>query len=113
LDFLIDWDKGEFVGVEALARIEQQGVQRKLACLALDKALPVFGGEGVFLDERVVGQTTSGNFGYSVGRSLVLCYLPVDLLNETQFVVQSFDQKSIALPVISAAYDPDRKKILC
>jgi len=31
----------------------------------------------------VVAQTTSGNFGYSVGKSLVLGYLPVDVLEQS------------------------------
>ena len=44
LQFLIDWNKGAFIGAEALARIRQYGVQQKLVCLALDEPLPVFGG---------------------------------------------------------------------
>ncbi len=113
LQFSIDWNKGDFVGAEALEKIKQQGVSQKLACLALNKPLPVFGGEAVFLGDKVVAQTTSGNFGYMVGKSLVLCYLPVDLLDENKFMVQSFDEKSNASLVKGAAYDPERKKMLC
>ncbi|MCP3688110.1 MAG: aminomethyl transferase family protein, partial [Gammaproteobacteria bacterium] len=113
LQFLIDWQKGDFVGAEALDKIRQQGVSRQLTCLALEKPLPVFGGEAVFLGNRVVAQTTSGNFGYTVGKSLVLCYLPVDLPDGSEFLVQSFDNKSTAALVKGAAYDPARKKMLC
>ena len=113
LQFLIDWDKGDFVGSRALNKIKEEGIQQKLVCLALDKPLAVFGGEAVFLGDRVVAQTTSGNFGYTVGKSLVLCYLPVDVLDETEFVVQSFDEKSTATVVKGAAFDLGREKILC
>ncbi|MCP4390040.1 MAG: FAD-dependent oxidoreductase, partial [Gammaproteobacteria bacterium] len=46
--FLIDWDKGDFVGAEALASVREQGVGQKLVCLALDTPLTVFGGEAIF-----------------------------------------------------------------
>ncbi len=113
LQFLIDWHKGDFIGAEALARIRQAGVQKKLVCLTLDKPLPVFGGEAVFCDGRVVAQTTSGNFGYSVGKSLVLAYLPVDLLEQKGFVIEAFGERSPASIVPGAAYDPKRERILC
>ncbi len=112
LQFLIDWDKGDFVGAEALARIRQEGVQRKLVCLALDNPLPVFGGEAIFCDGKVVAQTTSGNFGYSVGKSLVLGYLPVDVLDQNDFMVEAFGEHSPASIIPGAAYDSKREKIL-
>ena len=113
LQFLIDWDKGDFVGSEALAKIKQEGVQQKLVCLALDNPLPVFGGEAIFCGDKVVAQTTSGNFGYSTGKSLVLGYLPVDLLDQSNFTVEAFGERSPALIVKGALYDPKREKILC
>ncbi|MCZ6668648.1 MAG: FAD-dependent oxidoreductase [Gammaproteobacteria bacterium] len=113
LQFLIDWNKGDFVGAEALARIRQEGVQQKLVCLALDNPLPVFGGEAIFSGDRVVAQTTSGNFGYSTGKSLVLGYLPVDILDQSEFMVEAFGERSSASIVKGAIYDPKREKILC
>ena len=112
LEFLIDWNKGDFIGVDALARIKREGVARKLVCLALDQPLQVFGGEAIFCDGEVVAQTTSGNFGYSVGNSLVLGYLPVELLERDDFMVEAFGERSPASIVKGAAYDPKRDKIL-
>jgi sarcosine dehydrogenase len=113
LQFLIDWDKGDFMGADALRAIKEQGVQKKLVCLALDDPLPVFGGEAVFADGRPIAQTTSGNFGYSIGKSLVLAYLPVELLQQGDFTIESFGQHSPATLINGAAYDPKRQKILC
>jgi len=112
LEFLIDWNKGDFIGAQALARIKREGVQRKLVCLALDKPLPVFGGEAIFCDGEVVAQTTSGNFGYSVGNSLVLGYLLVEALERNDFMIEAFGERSPASIVKGAAYDPKREKIL-
>ncbi len=113
LQFLINWDKGDFIGRDALVKIKTEGVQRKLICLALDDPLHVYGGEAIVADGKVVAQSTSGNFGYSVGKSLVLGYLPVNVLTAESFEVNAFGKSSTATLLKSAAYDPDRKKILC
>ena len=113
LQFLIDWDKGDFMGARALDVIRQKGVQQILACLTLDDPLPVFGGEAVFANGKVVSQTTSGNFGYSIGKSLVLAYLPIEIISQSNFEVEAFGKRSAATLIKGAAYDPGRKKILC
>lgn len=113
LQFLIDWDKGDFVGRAALADIKDRGVRQKLVCLALDDPLPVFGGEAILLDGEPVSQSTSGNFGYSVGKSLVLGYLSVGQLNQTRFEIESLGKRSAATIIDGPAYDPKRTKILC
>lgn len=113
LGFLIDWNKGNFQGRAALAQMREDGVTRRLSCLLLDDPLPVFGGEAIMVNGRPVARTTSGNFGYTLGKSLVLGYLPVDLDNETQFEVEAFGQRSVARRIKGAAYDPKRAKILC
>ena len=113
LQFLIDWNKGDFIGAGALARIREKGVERKIVCLALADPISVFGGEAIFSGGNAVAQTTSGNFGYSVGASLVLGYIPVDLAGQQEFEVGAFGQRSQALPTNGAAYDPNRHKILC
>jgi glycine cleavage system aminomethyltransferase T/glycine/D-amino acid oxidase-like deaminating enzyme len=94
LQFLIDWDKGEFVGRAALAKVRAQGVTRRMCCLALDDALPVFGGEAILAGGKVIGQTTSGNFGHTVGKSLVLGYLSVGAWQRDDLAVNAFGEIS-------------------
>jgi len=114
LQFLIDWNKGDFLGREALAAIREQGVSRKLTALLLEDPLPLFGGEAVFHEGKVVAQTTSGNYAWTLGKSIALAYLPVGLdFTQAGISVQSFDQKSFAKIARSAPYDPKRAKILC
>ena len=113
LQFLIDWNKGDFLGAQALARIREEGVRRNLVCLALEDPLPVFGGEAILVDGRAVAQSTSGNFGYAVGKSLVLGYLPVEYLGQNEYAVEAFGKRSSASVIRGAAYDPNREKILC
>jgi len=63
--------------------------------------------------DRLVGRTTSGNHGYTVAKSLVLAYLPVELPSASRFEVEAFGRRTAAAVVTGAAYDPDRRKILC
>ncbi len=114
LSFLIDWKKGEFIGREALARIRDEGVDRKLVSLLLEENLPLFGSEAVYADGKVVAQTTSGNFAYSLGQPIALAYLPTDIDTETAVIeVQSFDRQCRAKVVKGTPYDPQRAKIIC
>ena len=43
-----------------------------------------------------VAQSNDGNFGSSVGKSLVLGYLPVALLGQNEFAVEAFGKRSSA-----------------
>lgn len=113
LGFLIDWNKGDFLGAEALAGIKANGVAQKLACLELEKPLSVFGGEAIFSNGKAIAQSTSGNFGYSVSKSLILGYLPIEYMSQADFEVEAFGQRSKATLIKNCAYDPMRKKILC
>ncbi len=113
LNFLIDWKKGNFLGREALLKIKEEGVSQRMVTLLLDDPLTVYGGEAVFCDGQVIAQTTSGNFAYSVGKSLVLAYLPLELLEKEVFEVQAFGQRSRAKLIKSSAYDPKGEKIRC
>ncbi len=94
LQFLIDWDKGDFLGRSALAKIKAQGVARRMTCLALDDPLPVFGGEAILVGGKVIGQATSGNFGHSVGKSLLLGYLPPGAAQRDDLTVNAFGEIS-------------------
>ncbi|MEH6631001.1 MAG: FAD-dependent oxidoreductase [Halopseudomonas aestusnigri] len=113
LNFLIDWKKGNFLGREALLEIKEEGVSQRMVTLLLDDPLPVFGGEAVYCEGQVVAQTTSGNFAYSLGKSLVLAYLPIELIGKEEFEVQAFDKRSRAKLIKTSAYDPKGEKIKC
>ena len=112
LGFAIDWKKGDFLGAKSLARVKADGPARRLVYLGLEEPLPVFGTEAIFVDGEAVGQTTSGNFGYTVDRSLVLGYVPAEKATANNFEVESFGIRTPAERLTRAAYDPHRSKIL-
>ncbi len=66
---------GGFVGAGAALRTPA----RRLRCLTLaDPRAVALGGEPVRIGGAVVGQVTSGGYGYTVARSIAYAYLPVD-----------------------------------
>ncbi len=88
-------------GAPALARIKEEGIRRKPVYPAPDDPPPVFGGEAILVGGTAVAQATSGNFGYSVE------------VGPVTHSVEAFGNRSSASVIRGAAYDPNRKKILC
>nr|KAF6441201.1 hypothetical protein HJG63_012350 [Rousettus aegyptiacus] len=70
----------DFIGKQALKQIKAKGLKRRLVCLTLatDDADPE-GNESVWHDGKVVGNTTSGSYSYSIQKSLAFAYVPVEL----------------------------------
>jgi glycine cleavage system T protein len=83
LEFVVKLNKGDFIGRDALLRIKDEGVTRKLSCITLDDSTKVVMGKEPILDgTNVLGYVTSANYGYTVGKSIVYGYLPMDYAKE-------------------------------
>jgi 4-methylaminobutanoate oxidase (formaldehyde-forming) len=67
------------------------------------------GGEPVRIDDTVVGQVTSGGYGYTVARSIAYAYLPVTASGPAAVAV---DGDWVAAEVATEAlYDPKGTRI--
>lgn len=104
-------DKGEFIGREALAAIRARGPARRLRILTLDGEANVHGGEAVLHQDRVVGTTTSGNFGHTVGRPVVYAYLPAELADAQGLEVDAFGERYPARRHDAAPWDPKGERL--
>jgi 4-methylaminobutanoate oxidase (formaldehyde-forming) len=112
LDFRVHLKKGEFLGREALVKQKERGINRKLFTLVLDKPLSLYGGEAVRHRGKVVSVTTSGGFGYTVGKSLAYAYLPLEIAAEPAGLeVESFGAVSPATIADGAVYDPKSERL--
>jgi glycine cleavage system aminomethyltransferase T/glycine/D-amino acid oxidase-like deaminating enzyme len=73
-----------FIGKEAVQRIREQGVRRKICTLTVDSGQVVMANETPVLEangngsSRWLGYVHSADYGYSVDCSLALAYLPVE-----------------------------------
>ena len=75
LSWAVSFDKGDFVGCEALLRQRDDGIPRRLWGLRMDDRLIPRPHYGVFRGDEPVGETTSGTFSPTLRRGIGLAYL--------------------------------------
>jgi len=79
LGWIVNFDKGEFVGSEALRAQKESGVTRRLRGIRLlERGFPRHDYE-VRFEGRVVGSVRSGTLSPSLGYGIAMAYLPVEV----------------------------------
>lgn len=113
LGWAVRLNKGDFLGREALLRIEEKGISRKLCCLTFDSPEAMaLGKEPVFADGKCVGYVTSTNFGYSVGKHILYSYLPLEHAQPgTPVEVEYFGVRYPARVAVEPLFDPDMARL--
>ncbi len=74
LGWVVGWDKGEFVGREALAREKTEGVQRRLRGIVTEGRRPPRADQTVLAAGSAVGIITSGNFSPVLQHGIALAF---------------------------------------
>lgn len=75
LEFFVAWQKGDFIGKEALLQQKQAGIPRKLVGLTmLERGIPR-AGYVLEKDGVAIGEVTSGNYAPTLGQNLGLGYV--------------------------------------
>jgi glycine cleavage system T protein len=111
LGFAVAFDKGDFIGREALARIKAEGVRRKLCSFTVDGFAPFHGGEAILLDGKVIGSTASTGYGYTLGKTIALGYLPVEFAAHGAFEIEAFGKTYSATRGPRTLYDPRMERL--
>ena len=76
LGWIVRFDKGEFIGREALVRQREKGVSRKLVGFEMRGRGIGRDGYEVWLDGAAAGWVTSGGPSPTLNKNIGLCYLP-------------------------------------
>ncbi len=81
LERFVKWEKPDFCGKAALQNEKQQGVKKRFVTLTLDNPGPCDAPymSTLWYDCGIVGETTSGGWGYRVDKSIALGMLRSDL----------------------------------
>jgi dimethylglycine dehydrogenase len=80
LERFVKWDKPDFTGKAALLSERQQGVKKRFVTLVVEAGAhdaPYM--STILYEGRIVGETTSGGWGYRVGKSIALGTIRADL----------------------------------
>jgi 4-methylaminobutanoate oxidase (formaldehyde-forming) len=105
--------QADFIGKQALIKQKEQGITQKLCCLVIaDPKTVMVGKEPIYNGEEVVGWTTSGGYGYSVGKSITYAYLPIALAQPgTSLEILFFGKRVKAAVEKEPLWDPKSERI--
>lgn len=114
LDFAVKLDKGDFLGRDALLKQKKEGLKQKLTCMVLDDPrYVVLGKEPVWANgDKIIGWVAAGGYGYSVAKSIVYAYLPIEYTKVgTRLEVELFGERMGAEVVKQPLFDPKGERI--
>lgn len=104
--------KGDFVGREAVEKIDPDAVTRRLTCLTVDDGRSVvLGHEAVLVDGEPAGYVTSAAYGYTLGTPIAYAWLPAGLPVGATVEIQYFDRRIRASVAAEPLFDPEMSRI--
>jgi dimethylglycine dehydrogenase len=109
LERFVDFDKGPFLGRDALMAWKGKGFQNKLITLEVQGVTDADarGSELVMRNGAMIGRTTSGGYGWRVGKSLALAMVKPEFSNVGDEVdVRILGEMRRAIVVPDSPYDP-------
>jgi 4-methylaminobutanoate oxidase (formaldehyde-forming) len=109
LGFTVDLDGADFIGHDALKKIEADGIQNKLCTITIgsEEWLPLYDAEAVIADGKVISRLRSSGYGHTVRKNIGLAYLPLELAKEgTPLEIEIFGELVPAQVAPRILYDP-------
>jgi len=112
LDSFINWDK-EFIGKQAAMEERARGPQKCLVSMTVEtEDIDVSNDEAILKDGECVGYVTSGGYAHTIGRSMAMGYVPIELAKaDTSLEVEINGEMYPARVVDKPLYDPDGEKM--
>ncbi len=113
MERFVKFDKGDFVGREALLQRKEEKLDLKIVYVEVDVAdADVRGGEPAFAGDKVIGVTTSGDYGHTVGKSLAFVYVDPDFATPAStFDIEILGQRHQATVLAEPLYDPNNERL--
>ena len=106
--------KGDFIGKNALAALQDQGIKQQLYTLTIgeEEYLTLYGGEAVTLNGKTISRLRSTGYGHTIKKNIGFAYLPKGFdENETGLMVEVFGEMIGAKIAPDVLYDPKGKAI--
>ncbi|WP_131194255.1 GcvT family protein [Lichenihabitans psoromatis] len=110
LDRFIDAKKADFLGRDALMKRREAGLPNKTVTLEVFGVTDADarGSEPLYVGDTLVGRTTSGGYGWRVGKSLALAMVRPDLGTPgTEVEVTILGERRRAVVIPESPFDPD------
>jgi len=107
-DAFVKFDKGDFIGREALLRLQGQGAPTAWVGLVLKGDTPAPDLTPVMADGRRIGHITYSDHGYSLGKVLASAHITRDFAVEGQMVTVLGQQATVTRKPF---FDPERARL--
>ena len=106
LNFAISYKKSfDFIGKEKLLKIRGQKLDRRFIMLVLKDSTPgkplLLHEEPIYLDDKIIGKTTSGNYSFNYNKNLSFGYIKSSKNNE------ELSQKKIYIEIEKKKYEAE------
>lgn len=115
LGWTVRFEKGDFIGRDALLRQRDAGVSRRLVGIELGAGDPLpMAGDAIAIDGDAVGSVTSSDVGHAIGRTLAMGYVAPDAATDGTAVTVTLAETGQALAGTvrtEAFYDPGRERV--
>jgi 4-methylaminobutanoate oxidase (formaldehyde-forming) len=113
LAWRVNLGKGDFLGRAALVAQKDAGVPRRLCTFTLEAMAYPVSGEAIIHPDTgaVVGFTTSANFGHTVGKPIVYGYLPSELADRDDFIIEVYGEAIPAVRHPRPLHDPTSSRL--
>ena len=117
LGFAVKTGKADFIGREAVLRVADAGLARRLVQFRLTDPEPlIFHNEAVVRDGVIVGPVTSGSYGHYLGGAVGLGYVPCLGQSEAEVLGSSYEieiagRRHAAVASLVAMHDPKSARV--
>jgi len=117
LGFAISYKKNvDFIGKDALLKIKDQKLKKKLVILSLKENKPGFPlllhDEPILGDGKIIGRTTSGNYSFNFNKNMAFGYVNSEQnLNGKDIEIEVEKTKYKAIIEAKPLHDPDNRII--
>jgi len=113
MERFVTFDKGDFVGREALLQRQKDQLAWNIAYVEVDAGdADVYGGEPAYDGDKVIGVTSSGSYGHTVDKSLAFVFVPPEYADPgTTFEIEILSQRCQAKVLAEAVYDPENNRL--
>ena len=104
LGWICKFDKGDFIGREALAKEKETGVRKRLVGFEVTERGIARDGQDVLIDGECVGKVTSGSPGPYLKKNIGMAYVPNELANEGQQMQIDVRGKLLAAEIVKTPF---------
>ena len=118
LGFAVNFEKGDFLGREALLKQKQEGLKRRLVMFTLNDPEPLlYHDEPIYRNGQMVATNTHGAYAHIMGAAMGMFYLenPAGItkewIMEAKYEVDVEGRLVEATPYLAAPYDPERARV--